>query len=538
MTWQLLQKMQQFKNESILLECKYYMNSYKLLISLTVASLSVCNEAVAQSDSRPNIIVFIVDDMGWQDTSVPFWNHRTRYNEMYETPNMERLASEGVMFTQAYACPVSSPTRCSLMTGMNMSRHRVTNWTLQRDKTTDLKSDVVDVPQWNCNGIAQVGTVERTAVATSFVQLLKDSGYHTIHCGKAHWGAIDTPGENPCHFGFDVNITGTAAGGLATYLSELNYGHGKDGKPYALNSIPGLEEYWGTGTFATEALTLEAIKALDKAKKYGQPFYLYMSHYAVHIPIDKDMRFFPKYVRKGLSDKDAAYASLVEGMDKSLGDIMDWLDKNDEERNTIIVFLGDNGGLACSEEWREGPLHTQNYPLKSGNGSLYEGGIRVPFIVKWNGVAGTGLRNNTCIMVEDLYPTILHMAGVKNYKVPQTVDGKDLVPLIEGNDDKAVSARDIVWNFPNVWDGSGPGINLKCAIRHREWKLIYDYVSGEKELYNIPDDIGEEHNLAAVYPEMVSKLSSLLGKQLRAMGAQRPTLKSNGKLCQWPDEAR
>ena len=184
------------------------MTFYKLLPSLAVIPFAMCGEATAQQYNRPNIIVFIVDDMGWQDTSLPFWNHKTRYNEMYETPNMERLASQGVMFTQAYACPVSSPTRCSLMTGMNMSRHRVTNWTLERDKTTDLESDIVKLPEWNCNGIAQVGTVERTAVATSFVQLLKDSGYHTIHCGKAHWGAIDTPGENPCHFGFDVNITG------------------------------------------------------------------------------------------------------------------------------------------------------------------------------------------------------------------------------------------------------------------------------------------------------------------------------------------
>lgn len=508
-----------------------------LLSAVASASLLSFGQAEAQTaGAHPNIIVFIVDDMGWQDTSVPFWSQKTRYNEMYETPNMERLASQGMMFTQAYACPVSSPTRCSLMTGMNMARHRVTNWTLQRDRTTDHESDIVSVPEWNCNGIAQVGTVPRTAVATSFVQLLKNSGYHTIHCGKAHWGAIDTPGENPCHFGFDVNITGTAAGGLATYLSELNYGHTRDGKPYALNSIPGLDAYWGTGTFATEALTQEAIKSLDKAKKYGQPFYLYMSHYAVHIPIDKDMRFFPKYVRKGLSDKNAAYASLVEGMDKSLGDIMDWLDKNDESKNTIIVFLGDNGGLACSEEWREGPLHTQNSPLKSGKGSLYEGGVRVPFIVKWDGVAKPGSRNESCIMVEDLYPTILDMAGIKNYKVPQVVDGKDIVPLISGQSDVSIQKRDIVWNFPNIWDGTGPGINLNCAIRHGDWKLIYDYVSGRKELYNIPNDIGEANDLSAQYPGIVKELSSLLGKKLRAMNAQRPTVKSTSEPCKWPDE--
>lgn len=509
----------------------------KLTMTMAAASILGCGTAWAATDgTRPNIIVFIVDDMGWQDTSLPFWTQKTRYNEMYDTPNMERLAAQGVMFTQAYACPVSSPTRCSLMTGMNMARHRVTNWTLQRDKTTDGRSDVVSLPDWNCNGIAQAGNIGRSTVATSFVQLLKDSGYHTIHCGKAHWGAIDTPGENPCHFGFDVNITGTAAGGLATYLSELNYGHTKDGRPYALNSIPGLEQYWGTGTFATEALTKEALKSLDKAKKYGQPFYLYMSHYAVHIPIDKDMRFFPKYVRRGLSDKDAAYASLVEGMDKSLGDIMDWLDKNDEARNTIIIFLGDNGGLASSTEWRDGPLYTQNSPLKSGKGSLYEGGIRVPFIVKWDGVAKPGTRNATSIMIEDLYPTILDMAGIKKYNVPQTVDGRDIVPLVEGKADRAFNDRGIVWNYPNIWDGSGLGINLNCAIRRGDWKLIYTYDTGRKELYNIVDDIGEEHDLAADNPAKVKELSAMLGRTLREMKAQRPSFKATGKPCKWPDE--
>ena len=512
-------------------------NMNKKLIAVIATTPFIGSECLyAQQNNRPNIIVFIVDDMGWQDTSVPFWNQKTKYNEMYETPNMERLAKQGVMFTQAYACPVSSPTRCSLMTGMNMARHRVTNWTLQRDKPTDDKSQTITLPEWNYNGIAQVATIPHTTSATSFVQLLKENGYHTIHCGKAHWGAIDTPGENPYHFGFNVNITGTAAGGLATYLSERNYGHTRDGKAYALNSIPGLQDYWGTGTFVTEALTKEAIKALDKAKKYDQPFYLYMSHYAVHIPIDKDMRFFPKYVRKGLSDKDAAYASLVEGMDKSLGDIMDWLDKNDESKNTIIVFLGDNGGLATSQEWREGPLYTQNSPLKCGKGSMYEGGIRVPFMVKWNGVVKPQTRNNTSIMIEDLFPTILHMANINSYKVPQIVDGKDIVPLLEGKNEAEFNKRSIVWNFPNIWGNTGPGINLNCAIRQGDWKLIYNYETGEKELYNIPQDIGEKNNLAHANPSKVKELSSILGKKLRQMNAQRPIVTATSKPCAWPDE--
>ena len=507
--------------------------------AMTVASTALicCGSAGAQQHgARPNIIVFLVDDMGWQDTSLPFWTQTTPYNRMYDTPNMERLAAQGMMFTQAYACPVSSPTRCSLMTGMNMARHRVTNWTLERDHATDGQSDTISLPDWNYNGIAQSGNVAHTTIARSFVQILRDNGYHTIHCGKAHWGAIDTPGENPCHFGFDVNITGTAAGGLATYLSEFNYGHTKDGKPTSRFAIPGLDKYWGTGTFVTEALTQEAIQALDKAKKYGQPFYLYMSHYAVHVPIDKDMRFFPKYVRRGLSDKDAAYASLVEGMDKSLGDIMHWLDSNGEADNTIIIFMGDNGGLACSQEWRDGPLFTQNAPLKSGKGSLYEGGIRVPFIVKWGGVVQPGTRNAANIIVEDLYPTILDMAGIARYKVPQTIDGCDIVPLLRGRADRSLLGRDLVWNFPNIWDGFGPGVNLACAIRRGDWKLVYHYDTGQKELYNTAQDIGEDHDLATQMPDRVRDMSVALGRALRQMDAQRPTFKATGKPCKWPDE--
>ena len=154
-------------------------------------------QAADQPAKRPNIILFMVDDMGWEDTSLPFWTEKTHYNEVYETPNMERLARQGVMFTQAYASSISSPSRCSLITGTNAARHRVTNWTLQKDKTTDRKDSLLDIPDWNYNGVSQVTGTNNTFVGTSFVQLLKNSGYHTIHCGKAHFGAIDTPGEDP-----------------------------------------------------------------------------------------------------------------------------------------------------------------------------------------------------------------------------------------------------------------------------------------------------------------------------------------------------
>ena len=234
-----------------------------IILSIALTSVSghftqaqaINKESPKNPDNRPNIILFMVDDMGWQDTSLPFWTERTKYNEVYETPNMERLAQRGMMFTQAYACSISSATRCSLITGANNARHRVTNWTLEKNKTTDIKSETIQLPDWNYNGVSQVNGTANTFVGKSFVEILKQNGYHTIHCGKAHWGAINTPGENPVHWGFEVNIAGHAGGGIATYLSERNYGHQADGTPYSLQAVPGLEHYWGSGTFATEALT-------------------------------------------------------------------------------------------------------------------------------------------------------------------------------------------------------------------------------------------------------------------------------------------
>ena len=489
----------------------------------------------AEAQRPPNIILFMVDDMGWQDTSVPFWTQRTPLNGLYETPHMERLAREGMLFSQAYASPISSPSRCSLMTGANAARHRVTNWTLRRDESTDAADDLLKPPAWNWNGIAQAPGTDHTFVARSFVDILRSHGYHTIHVGKAHWGAFDTPGERPEHFGFEVNVAGHAAGGPATYLSERNYGHDAEGRPTSLMHVPGLRKYWQTGTFLTEALTQECISALDQALSHDQPFYLYMSHYAVHIPIDRDPRFFQKYRDKGLSEKEAAYASLLEGMDKSLGDILDWLDRHDETSRTIVIFMSDNGGYATGSYYRDEPLYTQNAPLRSGKGSLLEGGIREPMIVRWPQVVEPASRCDSYVLIEDFFPTILEMAGIRRWRVPQQVDGRSFVPLLrqKGNPSRH---RPLVWNFPNVWDNTGPGISLRCAIRLDQWKLIYNYKTGQKELYDLDCDISEQHDLAAAHPALVERLSRLLGKRLRAMKAQRPVRQATGQPCPWPDE--
>lgn len=507
-----------------------------MLAPLTAITLPAQNKlAQTQADKRPNIILFLVDDMGWEDTSLPFWTQKTHYNQMYETPNMERLSQQGMMFTQAYASSISSPTRCSLITGTNAARHKVTNWTLQKNKATDRPSQVLQLPDWNYNGVCQVAGINNTYQATSFVQLLKNSGYHTIHCGKAHFGAIDTPGENPLHMGFEVNIAGHAAGGLASYLGEENYGHTQAGKPVSLMAVPGLEKYWGTETFVTEALTQEALKALDKAKRIEQPFYLYMSHYAIHVPINKDMRFYQKYIDKGMTAKEAAYATLIEGMDKSLGSLMDWLDANGEANNTIILFMGDNGGLSSEPNWRDGQPHTQNYPLNSGKGSAYEGGIREPMIVSWPGVVKPHTTCSNYLLIEDFFPTILEMAQVKRYETIQPIDGISFVPLLKqsGNPSKG---RSLHWNCPNIWGNNGPGIGSTCTVRKEDWKLIYYYESGKKELFNICNDIGEKSDVSAQHPKVVKQLSKDLGAYLRKVGGQRPSFKATGKPCPWPDE--
>ncbi len=499
---------------------------------LLALPLAACALNSAAQDKRPNILLFMVDDMGWQDNSVPFTDSITANNRKYLTPNMERLAASGMKFTSAYASAISSPSRCSLITGANAARHKVTNWTLHRDRTTDEKSDVATPPEWNYNGISMVPGINNTFVGGSFVENLRGAGYHTIHCGKAHFGAIDTPGENPVHFGFETNITGSAAGGLATYLSEKNFGHRQDGTPVSPFAIAGLEKYWGTGTFATEALTQEAIKALDKAKKYNQPWFLYMSHYAVHIPVDRDMRFYQKHLDRGLGEKEAAYASLVEGMDKSLGDLLDWIEANGEADNTIVIFMSDNGGFAASNEWREGELHTQNAPLRSGKGSLLEGGIREPMIVRWPGHTAQASQCDDYVIIEDFYPSILEMAGVE---CNGTIDGVSFVPLIEGTSNPS-KGRALLWNFPNAWGLPGPGIDFNCAMRLDNWKIIYNYVTGEKELYDLAKDPFEHRNLASVNKKKLGQMSTLLGNLLRERGAQRPTLKATGLPAPWPDE--
>jgi arylsulfatase A-like enzyme len=502
-----------------------YKISILFILCLAALQVRVCSQTNPTA-SRPNIIVFIVDDMGWQDCSVSFYKEKTEWNEIYHTPNMERLAAEGMKFTNAYATPVCSPSRVSLMTGMNAARHRVTNWTLEKNKSVDFADSILQPPNWNINGMSSVPGVEKTVYATPLPALLKEAGYYTIHCGKGHFGAMETLAANPLNIGFNINIAGHAAGSPGSFLGQENYGN-KRNQLTPPRGVPGLETYHGTDTFLTEALTIEAIKALEVPVKKKQPFFLYMSHYAVHIPFAPDKRFVQKYVDKGLPQKEAEYAALVEGMDKSLGDLMNYLDKNNLTDNTAIIFISDNGGFSL--EPRYGKRFTHNTPLRAGKGSMYEGGIRVPMLVKYPGIAAANSVTSTPVIIEDLFPTVLQMAAVKKYKTIQQIDGQSFLPVLHHSETKA-KERNLIWHFPNKWiPEEDEAVSWVSAIRSGQWKLIYFHKTGKLELYNIENDIGEKNNLSISEAIILKKMANLLSKNLKKENALMPVFKSTGK---------
>ncbi len=489
----------------------------------------------AQDKLRPNIIFFLVDDMGWQDTSVPFWTKATAFNHLYHTPAMERLATSGMKFTQAYASSVCSPTRVSFITGMNAARHRVTNWTLQKNASNDAKDEVLEFPLWNVNGLSPVPGIERTVYATPLPAILRNNGYYTIHCGKAHWGAIGTPGADPKNLGFDVNIAGHAAGGPATYQGLNDFGNRSPDPAKQVWAIPGLEKYWGRDINLSDALTREAILAMDTALLLDKPFYLYLSHYAIHVPLEADHRFYQKYKDRGLPESEARYASMIEGMDKSLNDILNYIDEEGIAGNTIVIFMSDNGGLSAHA--RAGRSHTHNAPLNSGKGSAYEGGIREPMIVRWPGVTEAGSSCNQYIIAEDFFPTILSLAQIKAPKTVQHTDGISFADLLKNPQAKRKS-RDLYWHFPNNWGPTGPGIGATSTIRSGDWKLVYYYKDARPELFNIKDDIGEKNNLAQTHPAKVKMLSGRLTAYLKKVKAQRPIYKAAGDAAPWPGEKK
>ena len=474
----------------------------------------------AQQTKRPNIILFLIDDMGWMDSSVPFGDSIGFLNKQFRTPNLELLAKQGVKFTNAYSNSVCTPTRTSILTGMNVTQHGVTNWTSPlKNNSTDAKDDQFNPAPWKINGV-DIKSI------TTYPQILKQAGYYTIHVGKAHWGPAGTPMSNPLNVGFMVNIAGHAAGHPQSYYGKDNYGNIPGKSTY--QSVHDLMNYHGSDTNLTEALTLEAINSIEEPIRLKMPFYLNMSHYAVHVPIQPDVRFYQSYLDVGLDTPNAKYASMVASMDKSLGDIMKYLTAKNIAKNTIIIFMSDNGGLSLSGA-RGKNAHVQNLPLRAGKGSLYEGGIRVPMIVKWPEFVKANTYIKQYVIAEDFFPSILEMAGVSSIKTIQNVDGKSFVPLIKNNK-MSDTSRFLVWHYPNKWiEGDGPAINYKSAIRQGSWKLIYDLRNGHKELYNLSNDIGEQFDLSMKQPAKTIQLNSLLKEYLEKNNSPMPSYRHNSK---------
>ena len=525
---------------------------------------------------KPNIIFFLVDDYGWTDSEVAYGGEPCEHNQWYRTPNMLELARRGVVFSNAYACPVSTPTRTSIMSGMSSLNSHITNWTsMAKDEPSDAvggtqgavafvqkDSDVFLRPQWNINGLSPEEGVEGTQAATPLVELLKRNGYFTIHIGKMHLASAGTPGSSPYNWGFITQVAGTNAGLPNSYQGEQNFGNTPE--RWNMAAVQDLTQYYGHDIFLTEALTQEALRALDYPVSKGQPFYLYMSQYATHTPVQKDRRFFKHYKDIGLDDGQAKFASMVEGVDKSLGDLLEYLDRKGITDNTVIIFMGDNGGNADAKG-RGGERHTQNKPLREGKGSCYEGGIRVPMMFCYPGRTAPGSRVDTPVVPEDLFPTILEIAGVEPGETLQKVDGLSWLPMLCGSG-QLPESRPIVFHYPHQWKVDyKPEVDFLSTVIVDGWKLVYVMMnavegvrvdpglgkgaapgigesplpgvrSGALELYNLKEDIGESTNVAGLHPEKVRELAKILSSRLREADASMPTVRSTGLPVPMPDE--
>lgn len=481
------------------------------------ASLVLLSAAAAP----PNIVVFLVDDMGVMDTSVPFLTgpdgkaEKYPLNGYYRTPGMERLAARGIRFNRFSAMSVCSPTRVSLMTGQNSARHRVTNWINPETDNRGPKGP----RDWNWTGLKPADV--------TLPALLGRQGYRTIHVGKGHFAPRGKPGEDPRGIGFDENVAGASFGAPGSYFAADGFGSLKGNKSH---SVPGLEKYHGTQTFLTEALTREAIAKVSQAVDDKKPFFLYLAHYAVHAPFQSDPRFAGHYSQSGKNPRAQAFATLVEGMDKSLGDLMDHLEKRGVARNTIVFFLGDNGSdaplgdhqaVACSA------------PLRGGKGSQYEGGTRVPFIAAWlkpdpsNPAQAafpvpSGAIQGQPAAVYDLFPTILELSGAK---APQghPVDGASLGRLLSGQGDPA-HADTFLMHYPHA----PHRCDYFTTWRDGNWKVIYHYFPGKSsagsryQLFNLADDPFERTDLAATRPGELRRLMKSLAHQLEEQKAAYP----------------
>jgi arylsulfatase A-like enzyme len=447
-----------------------------------VLAAATCAPALSAAERPPNIIVFLIDDLGWTDLGC-------FGSDLYETPNIDRLAREGMKFTAAYsACTVCSPTRAALMTGKYPARLHVTDWIHGHKRPTAKLA----VPKWT-----EYLPQEEVTIAAA----LKRAGYATASVGKWHLG--DRQEDWPDRHGFDRNVAGFGAGQPPSYFSPYRIPTLKDGP---------------AGEYLTDRLAAEALRFIEANR--DRPFFLYFPHYGVHTPLQAKKELVEKFrqkVRPGMRHTNPTYAAMIASVDEAVGRTLAKLDELKLSERTVVVFTSDNGGLLRS---------TSNVPLRTGKGSAYEGGVRVPAVVKWPGVTAAGSTCAEPIITPDFYPTFLQIAGTAgDAKHNAAVDGVSLVPLLKGA--KATLNREaLYWHYPHYHPG---GATPYGAVRAGRWRLVEFYEDMHLELYDLAADVGEKTDLAAKGPGKAAELRERLHRWRKAVGAQMPTPNPNFK---------
>ncbi len=459
----------------------------KRIFQILTLGLSVVSLDAVESVKKPNIVFILIDDMGWADGAC-------FGSKFYQTPQMGALAASGVRFTQAYAaCAVCSPTRAALMTGKYPARLHITDWIAGEGAP---KNSRFKIPDWQ-----QHLPLGETTLAGA----LKKQGYTTAHIGKWHLGG----GEFlPQHQGFDTNIAGGEIGHPASYF----WPYGATNNDHR---VPGLAERGGMkGDYLTDQLTDEALNFIEANRDH--PFYLNFCHYAVHAPLMGKQELIDAAADRPGADgqSNRVYAAMIKSVDESVGRIVKKLEELHIADHTLVVFTSDNGGVVHFGK----PPATSNFPLRNGKGSAYEGGLRVPLIVKAPGVTHAGTVCDSPVITMDFFPTLLELAGADQSASRMAVDGKSVVPLLRG--EAATPHPALFWHYPHYWNGGK--ISPYSVARVGDWKLIRFYETGTEELYNLKADLSERHNLAESNPDKRTELDTRLDDWLKEVGAQMP----------------
>lgn len=466
-------------------------------------SLSLCVPLFANAGDtrRTNVVLILADDLGWSDLGC-------YGGDLVETPNIDRLAAGGLRFRQAYAMPVCSPTRAALMTGKHPARIPITIWS---EGTLDPPTDK---PLLEAKSSHDLPHTETTLAAR-----LRAAGYLTAIVGKWHLGGVNYFPET---HGFDVSIGGTHWGAPATYWFPYRSPPLRDGE---FRFVPHLE-FGRPGEYLTDRLTDEAISVIDKAG--DKPFFLYLAHHAIHTPLEAkpdDVRYFQAKRRPGLKHQHPVHAAMTKSLDESVGRILAHLSSRGLDQNTVVIFTSDNGGLIGVRDYQGEQIPvTDNTPLRSGKGSLYEGGIRVPLVVRWPGVTPAGVACDEPVVSMDLYET-LRSALAPEVKEGQAVDGLDLAPVLKDPAGKLARSA-LYFHYPHYYETTTP----VSAVRSGDWKLLEYLEDGRAELFNLRDDESEQSDVSAGRPEVVAKLKGQLHDWRESVKAQMPTKNPNYRV--------